>query len=412
MAVQRVAPATVTGTELITTFENNQIRQVDRNLAMIYPNKTPFLAISNQLVSGVEGKARIMEWGEQSDMPRCVTIEGTTAANGTPVAAGGTALFVTPANAVVPDEELYDSRSGEVFHILTNTSGALTVSTRGSYNAADVACIPLSLPIGTQLKILDSAKEENAAHSNAKTILPELLWNPFQTFERDVAQSTIARAIEYYLLRGGSLENHDALMAMDDFKLHMENACLFGSRLDGTGAGPTGGYMGKIGGLYEWAKRVNNVHDCGGAFTYPVFQDIMGEHARVANGGTYYAFCCTNIINIVQRWALDYSKAHFIEGEKNAFGLRFTKIVGTNWVVNFINHESFEEDNVLATQCLIVQGANNSRHYLRGLSPQTHKGIVSPTVTGLHGYIDQITGTMTLKVKIPEANCILTNIAS
>jgi hypothetical protein len=92
--------------------------------------------------------------------------------------------------------------------------------------------------------------------------------------------------------------------------------------------------------------------------------------------------------------------------------LRFNKIVGDGWDVNIVPHESFEEDDVYATQALIVKGDNNSRHFMSGLGLTTNPGIESPKNTGKHGYIDQLTCTMTLKVKIPEANCTLTNITS
>lgn len=393
---KRADDATPHTTSLVTTQETNQVRQVDSRLNMVYPNETPFLALTNRLTTVSDGKAKKFEWGQQSDAPRRVTVSAE-------VAAAGTTIVVTPAAAVVAHEVLQDERTGEDIYITANTSGSLTVGTRGSYGGGT----PAILPAGLELLIVGSAKEENADHSNPKAITPDLLYNYYQTLERVIASSTLAKAIEYYLGEGGQV-GQDAIDAMRDFKRQMEMAILFGNRLDGTG--PNSGKLYKVGGFRYFCEAYDNIHDVGGQFTYPDFMDLMSYHARVGGGGDYFGFASTAVCNIMQRWQLDYQRSDFMAGTTKKFGLDFLGFKGTNYNLMLVHHEAFEDSDVLGEQLYIAQASNNIRRYLRGLSPKTHKGIESPENTGKHGYIDQITATMTFQPRLPEANCIIKGI--
>ena len=409
MANSRVTPATMHGTTLSTLQSTNQVRDVEKRLLMIYPNETPFLALTNQMSEASDGKAMIAEWGEQPDPPRFVTVTGDTSADGTTVTAAGTTISITPTGAVVAHEILQDERSGEDIYITANASGVLTVGQRGAYQTG---CTPLTLPVGTQLRIVGSAKEENATHSDPKGIIPTLLQNYYQTFESDYAYSTLAKAIDYYLSLGQGQPGTDAIMIMRDFKRKLEWSSLFGHKLNGTSSGPNSGYLGKMGGLFEWCDSVNNSHDVGGAFTFPNFMDIMADHARVGNGGDYTGFACTSVCNIMQRWSLDYDRCKFLQGQSGVFGLKFMEYQGTNWKLRMMQHEAFEESDVRKSQLLIVKNDTNKRKFMRGLGLKTNKGIESPQNTGKHGYQDQITATMTLEALLPESNCYLKGITS
>ena len=413
MAVQRVTPATmVTGGKVLTTQQSdNQIRQVDQRLTRLFPNDTPFLAITNQTVTGEEMKAMKYEWGEQSDQVRRVTVEGDTTADGATVAVSGTALFITPAAAVVAGDVLNDERSGEDLYVISNTSGAVVVGTRGAYQ--DNAVIPLTIPAGTQLTIIGSAKGEYATHSDPKGTTPTLMYNMPQIFEEVIAYSTYVKAIQYYLTFGGSEPEYQAIESMRRFKRQLENTCLWGNRLDNATGSPDSLRLCKMGWLLYWIKSVGNVHDAGGAFTYNTFLDIMSQHVRVTNGGSYAGFSSAYVGNIMRRWAGDFaSEKGFYSGVSKTFGLNYDRFTGPGWDVTLFQHESFEESDVRQQQLMILKMDNNSRHYMRGLSPSTNKGIESPQQTGRHGYLDQITAAMTLKVRNPEANCMIQGITS
>lgn len=416
MAIQRVSPATVGATPYyLNTQSDNQIRQVDRNLALIYPNETPFLAFSNQHVQmAATMHAKRYEWGEQPDPPRAVTVVGTTAANGATVGAAATALFISPTNAVVAHDTLMDERSGEVLFIISNTSGALVVGTRGAYQDDNPTL--LTFPEGTQLVIGPSSKEEFASHSDPKFIQPNLLYNCPQTLEQDLGVSTLAQAIDYYLLRGGTQRDNQEFFALRAFKRQMERLSLFGRRMEGNTLGPNSLFLGFAGGIEYFINAVGNVHDVNGAFTYAYFADAMSDHARVGAGDRkeYIGFGCGKIGNIMRRWAGDFAseKGFYQDGESKVFGLSYSSFAGSNWRLHFVQHEMFEESDTRSSQLMVLKAGNNKRTYVNKLDEKTHKGITSPERDGTHGYIDQITATMTLKVDIPEANCMFKGITS
>jgi hypothetical protein len=413
MATQRVAPATmVTGGKYGTSSDtNNQVRQVDGRLIRVFPNDTPFLAITNQMTTGEEGKAMKFEWGEQHDPPRRVTIEGDTAANGSTVTAAGTGIFITPAPALVAGDILQDEVTGEDLYIVSNTSGALVVGTRGAYQ--DNAVAPRALAPGTQLTIIGNAKEEFYTHGDPKSITPDMLYNFFQEQEEVISNSTWANAIDYYLKWGGDMREYQAIESMRRFKRKLENTCLFGNRLEGTTSGPNSLRLPKMGGLMYWIKAMGNIHDVGGAFTYSTFLDIMTDHARVGSGGQYAAFGCGFVGNIMRKWATPVaSEKGFFTGRSPMFGLTYDQFGGPGWKVNFFQHESFEESDTRQQQLMIIKMDNNSRHYLRGNGLRTHKGIVSPEKDGAGYWMDQILANMTLKVKMPENNCLIQGITS
>lgn len=408
MVTSRVTPATFHGQTLTTTQSDNQVRQVITRLNMIYPNRTKLLAVTNQFAQVSDGKAVKLEWGEQADAPRFVEVVGTTAANGTAVGAAITTLFITPAAAVVAGETLRDDRTGEVFRVTSNTAGALVVGTRGAFGYTSV---PVALPSGTYLRIMGAAKAEADSSSDPKSIIPSFNYNYYQTFERDISTSTLAKAIEIYLTRGGDLRNNDQINAMDDFKYGIENQLFFGQRSTSLDASSRAIYT--LGGLEYWVNQVNNFHDINGAFTYPNFDAIMTDHARVGGGGLYYMFVPSVIGNIMRRWALDYQRSDWMQpGTTKQFGLDYVKFFGANYQVMLMQTEVLEESDTTVQEAFVVKAGNLKVHWMRGLGPTTNKGIQSPEKDGSHFYKDQITGCATVEVPLPEANCIFRGIQS
>ena len=405
--VPRVTPATVHATSLTTTQTDNQVRQVITRLNMLYPNRTKLLALTNQFAKISDMRAYKLEWGEQADPPRVVEVKGTTSANGVEVGAGVTTIFVTPALAVLPDEVLHDDRSGEDLRIVSNTAGALVVGTRGTFGGGP----PLTMPEGTKLRIMGAAKAENAAASLTKATTPTIYYNHPQTFERDIATSTLAAAIQMYLSRGGNLRQNDQIVAMDDFKWGIEQTALFGNRSSTLDASSRAIY--KAGGVEYWVRAANNFHDINGAFTYPNFDDIMTDHARVGGGGLYFGFCSHKVCNIMRRWSLDYHRSDYMMSQRTkTFGLLHDRFGGANYQMMIMQHEAFEESDVRVQQLMIIKANNFKMHYMRGLGPETNKAIQGPAKDGTHGYKDQITATGTFEIPLPEGNCIIRNIES
>ena len=399
----RADPSALASPSLTTTQTDRQIRQVNTNLAYVYPTRTPFFALTDKLSKVSDGKANKYEWMLQSDYPRRVTVLGTTAANGTQVAADGTAIFVSPATALVAGDIVQDTRSGEQIRITSNTAGALVVGTRGNYGGGD----PLALSDGDQLYILSSAKEENDIASGTKGQTPEMFYNYYQTLERDFAYSERAKNIMYY---GPQENSHQEMMALSEFNKDIEKLCLFGQR-----SGPVAGTYGNVwtaGGLRYWIEQAGNVHDVNGQFTFSGFMKIMAEHARVGGGGLYWGFASSRVIELMQEWQLQFQRSDMMGGTTKKFGLSHTDFVGSNWRVMMIPSESFEEDDVYSQQIYMVHSENVIRHTMRGMGVKVNRGIESPSNTGKHGYKDQITATVTLEVPNYETHAIIDGIAA
>jgi len=403
----RVSPATTHTTSLATTQADNQVRQVITRLNMIYPNQSKLLALTSQFAKATDLRARKLEWGQQADFPRRVTVDGTTAANATTVAADGVAIHIDNATAVVAGQLLEDSRTNEFMRITTNTTGALVVVRGTSYG---YRLAPLTVPSGTELIIHGAAVEENAAHANPQAITPELLYNFPRTFERVIAYSSLAKAIKYYLTGAGGTPAGDEIVAMATFKRDIERAAKFGRRAEVTGPGAN--KVLTAGGVEYYVDSVSNRHSAGGQFTYPTFQDLMGDHARVGGGGLYFGFACQAVMNLMQRWQLDYQRSDMMAGTTKTFGLDFIMFKGAGWRLQLFQDEDFEEVSERQQQLMVVKADNFRQHYVTGLGVQMHRGIESPENTGLHGFLDQLTATATFEVPIPEANMIVDDIAA
>lgn len=401
MVDPRVTPATVHGATNTSQMTDAQVRQVNENIAMVYPDMARFFALLTKLQQVSDGKNNKYEWMQQADEPRRVTVQGTTAANGTLVAAGGVALFIAETSSIVAGDVLIDERSDENMIVISNTAGAVIVHTRGAFGTA----VPLTIPAGTTLMIAAATKGEHAGASDPKGVEREFLYNYFQTCEEDIDLSNRVIATLYY--GTGQEATHQEKMQMTRFKNKFVRSCFRGQRGLVTLAD---GQTWLMRGLEEWIRSVDNVHDVGGTLTRQRFTQIMDDHARVAGGGLYWIFTSARNCSIMREMQTPFQRSDMNDNKTAKLGLTFDKFVGGGWEGWIMPDESFEESDVYSRQMMVVHPQDVILHTMRGLGLTMNRDIRSPQSLGDHFHKHQLTATYTMEVPVPEAHCLIDGI--
>lgn len=396
MAVNPATVHTEFGTG--TSPTERQVRQVRNNIARVYPESTPFYALLDRTAKVTDIRANKYEWQRISEFPRTVTL---AAAEG----AADTSLVISDATAITESQILQDPVTGEQILVLSKAGNTLTVATRGSIGGGN----PADLPIGKELFLLGTAREEGATRLSAVGITPEFDFNYSQQFEKVTGITDRAANIMYY---GPNQRDLDAMEVMNEYKKQMERQFLFGYRkvINAGSSGATTHPRYIMGGCREFIEGAGNMFDAGGAFTYQEFCDFMKEICRFGRGNSYFAMGSLDVINIMNRWPLAYHQADHMRTPN--FGLEVTNFKGPKWRVMLVHNEQFEEQDEYASWLMILN-ANHVRHHIhRGLPDTVNKGITGPKNDGDHTIRDQITGTHTLEIDVPMAHCIIGNITS
>lgn len=391
-------PASVHGEYGSATQELRQVRQVRENITRVYPEATPFFTMLNRTATVSDGRANKYEWQILSEFPRVVTLtEASTAADVT--------LDVESANHVTESQLLLDPVTKEQLLVISKSGTTLTVATRGSVGGGAAG----ALAAGKNLYLLGVAREEGDTRLAAMGITPSFDHNFFQQFELVHGITDRAEQIMYY---GPNQRDLDAMEVMSEYKKRIERQFLFGYRkkIEAGSSGAVTHPRWMMGGMLDYIEQANNIFDAGGAFTYQEMCRFMIDQVRAGGGNTFFGQASLEVLNIINEWGLSHHQADHMRTKE--YGLEITRIKGPGWVLNLTRNEQFEEQDEIRTWLMITNPRHVRHHVMRGLGDRNNRNITGPKNDGDHTKRDQITGTHTLEVSLPEAHSIIANITA
>jgi hypothetical protein len=345
-----------------------------------------------------DGRANKYEWFGQGEYPRTVTLSAQ-------VAADGTTVNVTDAAHVTESQILQDTISGEQILVLSKSGNALTVATRGSQGGGT----PAILEAGKSLLLLGTSREEGA---DALAAIGLGTWNDYNWFQQFEKVNGITDRAMNLLMHGENQADLEDYNTLNEYKKQMERQFLFGYRkkLSPGDSGSVTHPRFHCGGLREYITAGGNVFDAGGAFTYKELDEYMQETIREGGSGMKVAFCGRRVMSIMSQWAL---ASHQADASKAvSYGVKALKFMGTTWELELIRNEQFEDDVEYGSWLMVVDPKYVEQHSMRGLGDTVNRGITGPKNDGSHTTKNQLTGTHTLAVTIPNSMAIIKNIRS
>lgn len=398
MVLSDRATGTVHGVYGSATEEIRQQRQVRERLVKIWPESTPFFTMLQRAYKMSDGRANKFEWQGEGEYPRTVSVS-------TEVAASGTSITVADAAHVTESQILQDTVTGEQLLVLSKSGNVLTVATRGSQGGG----APAIIQAGRSLLLLGTSREEGADRLAATGIGTWQDYNYFQQFE--LVSGITDRAINLLYYGEDETTRKDREM-LNEYKKRIERQFLFGYRkkLSPGDSGSVTHPRFHAGGLREYIETGGNVFDAGGAFTFQELDQYMQETTREGGSGMKVGFASQRILSIMSRWALANHQAD--ASKAVAYGVKTVKLIGPTWELELIRNEQFEDDTEYSSWLMVVDPKYVEQHSMRGLGDQVNRGITGPKNDGSHTVNNQLTGTHTLAVLIPNSMAIIKNIRS
>jgi hypothetical protein len=393
--------------------EENMQRQVIGRVVQVGPEdaKTQAVFMSNTRLADVSDITNPkIEYGIIRTPGSWVKVLGTTAANGTDVAAGGTDLWVGPDTQVRADGAFVDPKTGEKLFVNTIAStGAISLAPRGSRQKATV--VPGVITANTSLIYMGTEREEGfPAPSDPIGIKPEFLYNRLTTKEMTTSTTTLANQMKTYLSLGGNVgqldsNNKAALGMMGRF---IENEIWFGRRTEPLTTGYTGRPFYAAGGIRELTTVA---YDLGGSSSYADFMDFMSDAGRVSGPKKYTCWSNNKTFNTVKRMCLEYEKGggSWLTGSIAAFGLVFNTIRNGNVEFSFFTHELFE-NSAFDGEMYAIRDDNFYLAYTSDGRIHRIPGIEKPEIGGGDNTVDQFRARFTVIVPNPIANVKFTSI--
>lgn len=376
-----------------------QIRQVNKNMAMVWPDTTPLTAHLSKLASVEDVKSNKIEWYRLSIRPYTVTV--ATAAS-----AAATSIVLNDASAITGDVMLYnpDPASQERILVLSKSSNTLTTATRGNFGGTAAA-----LTAGKVLLVYTVSREEGADPLDPTGITPTNDYNYLQQFEQVSAITDRAKGLALYGMQQVDINDQESLHYYNRAR---EGAYLFGSRQQVTagssGATTYGRWM--CGGLGEYLTTEGMIASAEGAFTYPEFSMFMQEPAKHSSRRKFAAFGSMQVASIMNFWDLPSNSRDVTDTDE--FGINITKFFGVgDWRVQFYHHELFETEGLHNQLWLIDLDVVKERISMKNPTKR-FKGITGGAKDGKHVFEDQITGISSIEVTNPAAGLIIRDIDS
>lgn len=319
--------SSVVTTSHIVNSQGRNIRDVSKDIYMLYPNETPLLTFlaDPRLQKKAPTKQAKFEWFEDDYTARWAANGTTTVANTT----ASTTITVTDGTLWVAGDLGYvpravgTSTAGEIFRVTNVSSNELTV-VRGVNS--QVMTIDASAPIS----LLGPAYEENSSRPSPKATIPVGKYGFTQIFRHDFAMSRTSMKSDTYGAPGGEFERAK-LKRFKEHKLGINRAFLWGHPTQSFTAGPSGYPITTTAGVNS--VITTNVIDGGTTLTKSKWDEVLRTAFMYGDADTKLLVASPKVVGAINSWAQGYLQ---IAPETTTYGLNITKInsnYGNLWLM-------------------------------------------------------------------------------
>jgi len=327
-------------------------------------------------------------------------------------ASGATTLNVAATTNIIPGMMFRNETSGEQVVVTSVPSGTTVNVKRAVGTVAAAATVN-----GDVWYMSGNAFEESSLRPQALNIIATFTSNYTQIFRDSWAVSNTNAAVANKV--GGSNVSESKGEAADFHAINMEKALIWGQKYLGTLPGSSAPFHTMDG--LENIIRTNvpsNIVPLGGAGTPTTWTaleaaldltlDTVTDSSR---GNSRVVFAGGQALRAFHQ-VFQKNSVYNIEGQTNAYGLRFGSFRTPRGDFNIVQHPLFNamgRTSAWARAALVVDLANFSCGYLRKTKHLEYNANGTPVDNGIDAQGGTLTTEMTCLHKLPQANMILKN---
>ena len=380
------------------------------NILEYFPNGTaPLFALSGMITPETATQTEHGFWAKTMLFPY---IKATATATGS-----ATALTVGSTDNIIPGQILQNPVSGEniqVEQVTGHTSITVKRNVGGTGAGTAVAVDDVFYQIG-------NAQEEGSVRPQAVNEYPIRMSNLTQIFRNTWAMTDTARAIVQKV--GDAFASSNKGQAATNHAKDIEMSTLFGKKSEGIRNGQPfrtmDGIINIIGNLdfYPPSYSAPNVFVAGATTNYTQLENMLEpvfEQATDPKQGNQRLVICggkaRRVINNIGRLSGNYQ---LIDGQTN-FGLQFSTFKTARGTFTLMEHPILNSNPIWAKMAIVVDLSSFNYAYLGDRRTKSDDfGTDGKAVeNGLDAVGGTLTTEMTLLIKNPPANAVITNLTA
>lgn len=380
------------------------------NILTLMPNGTaPLFALSSMLKSETATQTEHGYWAKTMLFP-FIKVSATAAA-------GATTLTVGSTDNIIPGQILQNPVTRENIQVEAVTSGTTITVKRNIGSSAQGP----ALAVDDVFYQIGNAHEEGSVRPQAVNQYPIRMSNLTQIFRNSWALTDTARAIVAKV--GDGFATSDKASCAAEHAKDIEMSTLFGKKSEGIRNGQPfrtmDGIVNIIANLdfYPPSYAAPNIFAAGATTNYTqlenMLEPVFEQTTDPKQGNQRLVLCGSSarrVINNIGRLSGQYQ---LVDGQTN-FGLQFSTFKTARGTFTLMEHPILNSNPVWSKMALVVDLATFNYAYLgdRKTKSQDFGQDGKAVENGLDAVGGTLTTELTLLIKNPPANAVITNLTA
>lgn len=332
--------------------EGRLIRDVAAEMAILNPNRDPFITLLTRVVNAEDGADNVkVEWFEDEHEAWWDTVPAGALVGDTTVNVADGTKFL-PGYVIEVPKAVSSSAAPEKLLVTAVATNALTV-TRG-YAGTTAAAISAGAPV----RVIASAYGEGVNRPSSVRTVPVSKYNNMQLFRSSFQMSRTAAQSQAYAAMNGTWEEIKRKKA-EEHKRKMNAAFLFGKR------NAVGDSIRTCDGLN--AIISTNLYDAGGALSEDEFDEFCSIGMKYGNPDKKIMLASDLVMRGIAKWG---KSKLILKTSETSYGLRVVRIITPRgempvFLDDCLDHPPGSTNGYGGT-AFIVDVSNVQYRYLRG----------------------------------------------